>query len=61
METGWSRLNAFVHAGGGLVIGLGEYSRPENYNLPVASQLIPGSLTKKRITQEKQASAGLPT
>lgn len=51
-ETGWSRLNAFVREGGGLVIGLGEYSNPENYNLPVASQLIPGSLIKKESPKE---------
>ncbi|WP_406695721.1 BatA domain-containing protein [Singulisphaera sp. Ch08] len=51
-ETGWSRLNAFVREGGGLVIGLGEYSSPENYNLPEASQLIPGSLTKKESPKE---------
>jgi hypothetical protein len=51
-ESEWGRLNAFVRNGGGLVIGLGEYSSPENYNLPGVSELIPGSLTKKESPKE---------
>jgi hypothetical protein len=55
-ESEWGRLNAFVRNGGGLVIGLGEYSDPENYNLPAVSELIPGSLIKKE--SPKEASFG---
>jgi hypothetical protein len=45
-ESEWSRLNAYVRDGGGLVIGLGNRCRPENYNLPSVVQLLPAKLGK---------------
>src|SRR5262249_31904647 len=46
-DADWGRLNAYVHDGGGLVIGLGYLCNPQNYNLPGASQLLPASLEKQ--------------
>lgn len=45
-EPQWSRLNAYVREGGGLVIGLGERVDPENYNSPIAAQVVPATLKK---------------
>ena len=43
-ESDWGRLNAYVHDGGGLVVGLGDRCLPENYNGPNAGQLLPALL-----------------
>jgi hypothetical protein len=42
-ESEWGRLNAYVHDGGGLVIGLGHLCNSENYNIGNASQLLPAT------------------
>lgn len=45
--TSWGRLSQYVHeGGGGLVIGLGDRSQPEDYNATTASQLIPAAIKK---------------
>jgi len=46
-EAEWGRLNGYVHNGGGLVIGLGEYANPDDYNRPAVAELLPGSLSRK--------------
>ncbi|HEV3122679.1 MAG TPA: BatA and WFA domain-containing protein [Isosphaeraceae bacterium] len=43
-ESSWSRLNAYLRDGGGVVIGLGDRANPENYNGPIASQVVPAAL-----------------
>jgi hypothetical protein len=43
-EESWGMLNGYVHEGGGLVVGLGDRCRAENYNGPTASQLLPAQL-----------------
>ena len=43
-EESWGMLNGYVHEGGGLVVGLGDRCRVENYNGPTASQLLPAQL-----------------
>jgi len=43
-ESAWGMLNAYVHEGGGLVVGLGDRCQPENYNGSIAAQLLPGQL-----------------
>lgn len=40
----WGLLNAYVHEGGGLVVGLGHRCLPDGYNGPIASQLLPAQL-----------------
>lgn len=45
-EPQWSRLNAYVREGGGLVIALGERVDPENYNGSIAAQVVPATLKK---------------
>jgi len=45
-EADWGRLNDYVREGGGVVIGLGDRCRPENYNGPVAAQLVPAAPSK---------------
>ncbi|HMB07657.1 MAG TPA: BatA domain-containing protein [Isosphaeraceae bacterium] len=43
-DPDWGRLSAYVHEGGGLVIGLGDHCEPGHYNGPTAAQLVPGAL-----------------
>lgn len=43
-DPAWGLLNAYVHEGGGLVVGLGDRCQPENYNGSVAAQLLPAQL-----------------
>lgn len=43
-EPGWGLLNAYVHEGGGLVVGLGDRCRPESYNGAIAGQVLPAQL-----------------
>jgi hypothetical protein len=42
----WSRLNAYVREGGGLVIAPGELAEAENYNSRIAAQVVPAALGK---------------
>lgn len=53
-ESDWGRLNAFVHDGGGLVVGLGDRASPESYNTPGASSFLPASLTEKSPPNPKE-------
>jgi len=43
-ESTWGMLNAYVHEGGGLVVGLGDRCRADNYNGSIAAQLLPAQL-----------------
>ena len=43
-DDAWGLLNGYVHEGGGLVVGLGDRCRAENYNGPIASQVLPAEL-----------------
>jgi hypothetical protein len=43
-EADWGRLNAYVRDGGGLILGLGDRTEPENYNGASAATLLPGRL-----------------
>ena len=47
-EDSWGLLNGYVHEGGGLVVGLGDRCKPENYNGPTASQILPAQLEPNR-------------
>jgi len=40
----WSRLNAFVRRGGGLVLGVGHRTDPDFYNTALARQVMPAAL-----------------
>ncbi|MDG3007317.1 BatA domain-containing protein [Paludisphaera mucosa] len=42
----WGLINAYVHEGGGLVVGLGDRCKAENYNGPVAGQVLPAQLAE---------------
>jgi hypothetical protein len=46
-DEDWGRLSAYVREGGGLTLGLGDRSTPENYNGPNAAQVVPGKLERK--------------
>ena len=46
-DQDWNALNQYVHEGGGLVVAPGHLSKPENYNQPTASQLLPRQLAEK--------------
>ena len=50
-EDSWGLLNAYVHEGGGLVLGLGDRCNPDNYNGPTASQILPAQLEPNRPTK----------
>jgi len=43
-DDSWGLLNGYVHEGGGLVIGLGDRCNAENYNGPIAGQVVPAQL-----------------
>lgn len=43
-ERAWGLLNAYVHEGGGLVVGLGHRCVSESYNGAIAGQLLPAQL-----------------
>jgi hypothetical protein len=43
-DDAWGLLNGYVHEGGGLVVGLGDRCQPDNYNGPIASQVLPAQL-----------------
>ncbi|QEH38308.1 hypothetical protein OJF2_69090 [Aquisphaera giovannonii] len=43
-EEAWGLLNAYVHEGGGLVVGLGNRCQAANYNGPTASQVLAAGL-----------------
>ncbi|AMV36172.1 BatA domain-containing protein [Planctomyces sp. SH-PL62] len=45
-DSRWGLLNAYVHEGGGLVVGLGDRCKAENYNGPIAGQVLPAQLAR---------------
>ena len=45
-DPAWESLNAYVRQGGGLVVGLGDLTRPERYNSGAAARLLPATLDK---------------
>jgi hypothetical protein len=45
-EVEWNQLQAYAREGGGLVFALGDRIKPENYNAPIAAQLLPAMLDK---------------
>lgn len=45
-EARWSRLNNYVHEGGGVVIAVGDRADAENYNGPIPAQFSPAELKK---------------
>ena len=56
-EDSWSLLNGYVHEGGGLVIGLGDRCNAENYNGPIAGQILPAPLDQVK-TAKGETSFG---
>lgn len=54
-EAQWSRLNAYVHEGGGLVVAAGDRNDAESYASTVARGLMPCAL-KEPVTPAKPAS-----
>ena len=56
-EDSWSLLNGYVHEGGGLVIGLGDRCNAENYNGPIAGQVLPAQLDQVK-TAKGETSFG---
>lgn len=55
-EPGWGLLNAYVHEGGGLVVGLGDRCRPENYNGSIPAQILPAQLGTPFAPPEEQGT-----
>jgi hypothetical protein len=49
----WGLLNAYVHEGGGLVVGLGHRCVPESYNGPIPAQLLPAQLVSTSPLREE--------
>ena len=47
-DPAWESLNAYVRQGGGLVVGLGDLTRPERYNSGAAAGLLPATLVEQR-------------
>jgi hypothetical protein len=45
-DTSWGALNAYVHEGGGLVVGAGHLCDPENYNGDSAAQFLPAQIER---------------
>ncbi len=43
-DVEWAPLSGFVRDGGGLVVGLGRLSSPENYRGTIAEQILPATL-----------------
>ena len=56
--TAWGLLNAYVHEGGGLVVGAGPRCLAENYNGPIPAQLLPAQLDAPVATAPKTATFG---
>ena len=48
-EADWGALNAYVHDGGGLVVGLGNRILTDSYNGTVASQLLPAKVGLRKL------------
>ena len=42
----WGTLNAYVHEGGGLVVGVGNRCIPDDYNGAIAGQILPAQLER---------------
>ena len=57
-DSAWGLLNAYVHEGGGLVVGAGVRCRPDNYNGPIPSQILPAQLDAPTPTQPNAATFG---
>jgi hypothetical protein len=45
-EAAWGALSAYVHEGGGLVVGAGNRCDPENYDGAIAGQILPAPLDR---------------
>ena len=61
-DAAWGLLNGYVREGGGLVVGLGDRCRAENYNGPIASQLLPAAARRSPVPQGgRRPSARSPT
>ncbi len=45
-DSSWGALNAYVHEGGGLVVGAGHLCDPENYNGDIPGQLLPAQIER---------------
>lgn len=54
----WGLLNAYVHEGGGLVVGAGSRCLAENYNGPIPSQILPAQLDAPVPTAAKTETFG---
>ena len=52
------RCNQYVHEGGGLVVAPGHLSKPESYNQPTASQLLPSQLAAEPHTAKPPTKMG---
>jgi hypothetical protein len=57
-DPAWGLLNAYVHEGGGLVVGAGARCRAENYNGSIPSQILPAQLDAPVATTPKTATFG---
>ncbi len=42
----WGALNAYVHQGGGVVVGAGHLCEPENYNDDIPAQFLPAQIER---------------
>jgi hypothetical protein len=45
-DAQWSKLNTYVRQGGGLVVGIGQRTNVQDYNGPIATQVLPAKLEK---------------
>ncbi len=45
-DRAWGTLSAYVHEGGGLVVGAGRLCNPDDYNRDLPGQLLPAQLDK---------------
>jgi Aerotolerance regulator N-terminal len=52
----WGALNAYVHQGGGLVVGAGHLCDPESYNGDIAAQFLPAQI--ERTGQQAETKFG---
>ncbi|WP_337174814.1 VWA domain-containing protein [Paludisphaera sp.] len=57
-DAAWNLLNAYVHEGGGLVVGAGVRCRPEDYNGPIPSQILPARLGAPAVPDPTAATFG---
>ena len=57
-DQDWNALHQYVREGGGLVVAPGHLSKPENYNQPTASRLLPRQLAEKLHTANPPTTMG---